>query len=125
MSLGFGCSICVPDIPAYPVHTHPIQDNCPLAAAAQEGHLACVRLLVELGADVNAQRNGSTALYNAVGKKHASVVRALIAFGANPNTEVAKLGQLCPLFLAALSDAPQCMRELIRGGADVNHAFVV
>ena len=63
-----------------------IADNAgarPLHAAARTGHLDSARLLVELRSDINARSNaGQTACFEAAGKGHDRVVRALISAGA-------------------------------------------
>ena len=51
----------------------------PLLCAAQNGHEAIVRALMELGADINKARDdGVTPLYIGAQKGHEAVVRALI-----------------------------------------------
>jgi ankyrin repeat protein len=58
-----------------------------LCAAAMEGHLDVVRLLIAAGSDVNQARSadGATPLFLAAMSKHAAVVEALIEAGADVN----------------------------------------
>ena len=52
----------------------------PLLIAAHEGHVAMVRALIEVGADVNKamdEREGVTPLYIAAHKDHAAIVQIL------------------------------------------------
>ena len=56
-------------------------------AAARTGSLDAVKLLLEVGADVNATDayQQQTALMWAAAEGHADVVKALLAAGADPN----------------------------------------
>lgn len=57
--------------------------------AAEKGHAAVVRLLLEAGAerDITEAQHGRTAFHLASQKGHAEVVRVLLQAGANPNAE--------------------------------------
>ena len=56
-----------------------------LSWACEEGHLEIVRLLVELGADINqTDKCGYTPCYYACWKGHLEVVWLLLDRGANP-----------------------------------------
>jgi len=62
------------------------QEHTPLHWAARGGCLPAVAILLEHGADVNAQdEHGGTALSGAIWDKHPAVVKALLATGANAN----------------------------------------
>ena len=55
-----------------------------LLKAVIEGREAVVRVLVELGADINARdREGRTALLHAAIEGHEAVVRVLVELGAD------------------------------------------
>ena len=61
-----------------------ILGRTPLIYAAQSGHEALVRLLLERGADVEAKdRGGETALIYAAESGHEAVVRLLKSAGAS------------------------------------------
>jgi ankyrin repeat protein len=61
-------------------------DKQELHIAAQFGHEAVLRALIELGADINkAADDGSTPLYNAAQNGHETVVRTLMEAGADVN----------------------------------------
>ena len=51
----------------------------PLMAAAQHGHLGCVRVLLRCGADKNARQAGRTAAMTAAYNKHAAVMAELLS----------------------------------------------
>jgi len=55
--------------------------------AASEGHEAVVRLLVELGVDVNVGQYWGTALHQAASEGHEAVVRLLVELGADVNVK--------------------------------------
>jgi len=60
----------------------------PLCLAVTEGHEEVIKLLLECGANVNAQgKNGKTALHSAVEKGHEEVVKLLLECGANVDAQ--------------------------------------
>jgi|GEM_PF-2365874 len=90
-----------------------------LITASVRGHLDTVQVLLEHGADVNAQDNtGSTALILAACYGHADIVRALLDHGADPN--VHKEGSTTALMYACSYCSVDMVRMLLDKGADVN-----
>jgi len=91
-------------------------------------------LLLDKGADTNADKAGMTALHNAVMHRNAPMVAALLAHGANPNAPLKdwtpsrrtsddlsysrELVGATPLWLAARYVSPEIMKLLIKAGAD-------
>mmetsp|Transcript_11346 Transcript_11346/g.24042 ORF Transcript_11346/g.24042 Transcript_11346/m.24042 type:complete len:587 (+) Transcript_11346:67-1827(+) len=60
----------------------------PLTAASSEGHIECVRLLVDAKADVNAKdKDNTTSLMAASARGHFDVVKIILAAGANVNEQ--------------------------------------
>lgn len=61
---------------------------CPLIAAASEGHLEVVKLLIEAKADLDAKdKDETTALMAAAARGHAGIVKELVAAGAKINEQ--------------------------------------
>lgn len=90
-----------------------------LMNAARSGCDACVRLLLQHGADAKARTNaGLTALHYAAFKGDLPMVKALLEAGAPVN--VADDRGLTPLIMAANSRSkdPEIVRLLIERGAD-------
>jgi ankyrin repeat protein len=90
-----------------------------LSAASLGGHEAVVRLLVDKGADVNAQggRHGN-ALYTASTGGHEAVVRLLVDKGADVNAQGG--GYDNALRAASAGGHEEVVRLLVDKGADVN-----
>ena len=91
----------------------------PLWRAESEGKIHVVRLLVELGADVNstASDNGSTPLYGACVGFHMDVIKFLVSHGADidkPNIGVGTTCLMCAIRSIVMS------QFLVDQGADVN-----
>lgn len=93
-----------------------------LMAAAHQGHLAAVEALLAGGASVDlTDANGWTALFKAVYNHEldtgfATVVKALIEAGANPNVTI-HFG-ITPLMLAAGGGEGAVCEVLLEAGAD-------
>lgn len=69
-----------------PVDLTDAHGNTLLMLAAYHGHAALVEALAQRGADVNRQNDrGQSPLAGAVFKRSDEVIRALIAFGADPD----------------------------------------
>jgi len=92
----------------------------PLMTCARTGNADAVRLLVESGATVNATEplQGQTALMWAIAERHASVVSALIAAGADLKA-VTKQG-FSPIHFAARVGDLESLQLLLAAGVDVN-----
>jgi ankyrin len=106
-----------------------------LVLAAHSGRTAVAELLLEKGADPNAFGTGYTALHAAILKSDLTLVKALLAHGANPNVRMTKgtpvrrdttdFNLLAPLIgtppylLAAKFLEPDILRALASGGADI------
>ena len=105
-----------------------------LVLAAHSGQGKVATALLEKGADPNAMGSGYTAMHAAVLRSDVSLVKALLAHGADPNIRMTKgtpvrrdttdYNLLAPLIgstpylLAAKFLEPEIMRALVAGGAD-------
>jgi ankyrin len=106
-----------------------------LILAAHSGQGPVAELLLEKGADPNNAEIGYTALHAAVLRGDVSLVKALLAHGANPDTRITKGTPLrrdttdfylpatligaTPLLLAAKFLEVDMIRALAAGGADL------
>jgi len=94
----------------------------PLILEAADGHASSALLLLEAGADVEAQQEnkiGFTALNQAAYFGHSHVIQELINFRADVDTFDAYGGT--PLVAAALNGEIDCVQALTEAGADINH----
>ena len=91
----------------------------PLYAAASNGNLKCVLLLVEAGANQDQGRtdNGATPLCIAAHNGHLEVVRFLVESGANKDQGTTDIGAT-PLFVAAENGHLEVVRFLVESGAN-------
>lgn len=96
----------------------------PLYLASQEGKLETVKLLANLGANLNASREDNVSpLHVAIQKGHVEVSKELIAKNANVNTATTtdKLENETPLHTAARQQSTAAIvKLLIDKGADIN-----
>ena len=108
----------------------------PLGVAAEAGELAAVKLLLARGANPNGPpgMGFEPPLCCAVtdppddeeGNPVVGVVRALIAAGADPNASKEDLqSPYSPLMVAAGAGSVAVVRELLAGGADLEHVVRV
>ena len=93
-----------------------LENKTALHMAAARGTPESIRLLVELGADVNARDSaGETPLSMAAFRGRADVVRALLAAHAQPETR-SKAGWT-PLMAAASEGHTEVVKLLLQAGA--------
>ena len=112
----------------------------PLQLATMHGHDKCVQLLIDYGADVNAKDLfGFTALHLAACNGAHSILKLLLRARADCSAplkfsycvplkisvgtgccKIPHLGGTTPLHLAAATNNVNCVKELIRYGADFN-----
>ncbi|CAM9281706.1 unnamed protein product [Chrysoparadoxa australica] len=92
----------------------------PLIIAAANGHEACVRVLLDGGADLNAAKvNGYTALMDAAQEGHLSVLQLLLQRGAGVHKQSNDVG-INALMAACNRGHTTCMAALLDAGADIN-----
>jgi ankyrin repeat protein len=98
----------------------------PLEAAAYGGHVAIVKLLLEMGADptfTNEEAFGTALVASIDGDKSSlEVIEALLSAGCDPNVAVAESCNSIgfPLYLATRSNRTDVVRVLLAHDADVN-----
>ena len=91
----------------------------PLTSAAERGQTACLKLLINAGADVNIpDPNGETPLIRAAWNGHEECVELLINSGADVNA--IDCHRNSPIMCTAWRGYENCMDMLLRAGADVN-----
>jgi uncharacterized protein len=110
-----------------------------LHAIARTGNVAAARLLLKAGAEIDARETwgGQTPLIWAASQNQPEMVSLLISRGANPDARATvrdwqrrvtaegrpkdmNRGGLTPLLYAARDGHLESVRELIKGGADIN-----
>ena len=95
----------------------------PLIRESADGHARNVLLLLEAGADVEAQQDnqiGFTAMNQAAYFGHPPCLRHLLDFRADVNVVDGYGGT--PLVAAALNGEKECVQVLLEHRADVNKA---
>lgn len=94
-------------------------DKTALFWAAKKGHSACLVLLVDHGADINAECDGQTPLVVAIRKNRVTCTKILLEKGAiidPPNSN--DMG--VPMEEAIFNNRVKCLSLLIENGAKVN-----
>lgn len=94
----------------------------PLYLAAEKGHLAIVKLLLEVGADPEARVQESlTPLFFALGARHEKVARTISRRISNlQNCSVDSMKRLTPLHVSCRLGLWTCARYFLDNGADVD-----
>lgn len=92
----------------------------PLMLSARAGRIDAVRLLLRVGADVDAREpwNGQSALMWAAAEGHVSIVQTLVEHGADNGAR--SHSGATPLLFAARSGNVDTVRTLLGAGSDVN-----
>lgn len=91
----------------------------PLRTAAALGHLRCLELLLQHGAEIDSlDVKAQTPLFTAVSGKHLDCVVALLKSGADPNGS--QYNNCSPVLTAAREGDVEVLRELLRYGAEVD-----
>lgn len=94
----------------------------PLHMAAAKGHLAIVKLLLEVGADPEARgRDGTTPLFFALVARHEEIARTIFERIRSLQVCLVELtSRLTPLHLSCRLGLWNCVRYFLNGGADVD-----
>ncbi|XP_047209890.1 ankyrin repeat and SOCS box protein 12b [Girardinichthys multiradiatus] len=91
----------------------------PLRTAAALGHLKCLELLLEHGAEIDIlDVKAQTPLFTAVSGKHLNCVVALLKAGADPNGS--QYNNCSTVLTAAREGDVETLRELLRFGGEVD-----
>jgi ankyrin repeat protein len=86
--------------------------------AAQQGQVECIRLLHELGADVNrCKTSGASPVFIAAQQGHVECIRVLPELGVDVNK--CRTGGASPVCIAAEKGHVECLRLLSELGANV------
>ncbi|WP_409340704.1 ankyrin repeat domain-containing protein [Paenibacillus sp. MBLB4367] len=96
-------------------------DRRPLSYAAKYGHAETVKLLLERGADPNAEERDAprgSSLWAAVAGNHEECAGVLLEHGADPNATVEAGGN--PLFMATKQKRDGLVNMLYAAGATMN-----
>ena len=95
----------------------------PLYVAAKKGYIACVKELIQAGADLNAGTwKGDTPLMVAAQKGHIDCVEELIRAGAD--TSAVDGNGKTPLMEAAQSFSFDCVAPLLEAGAEIDTTYL-
>jgi cytochrome c len=91
----------------------------PLFLAVRGGHLEAAKLLIERGADPNAAPSPllGPSLMPALAKRRIDLIELLLNAGADPNWQG---NREAALHIAVRSDCLDCVKALVKAGADVN-----
>jgi ankyrin repeat protein len=94
-------------------------NDTPLLTAAARSHLPVVIVLLEAGANINAQQNrGWSALYYSLLEKNEEMAALVLEY--SPNIELSTISGVRPLQLAAMNGLNKTLRGLLDKGAEVD-----
>jgi hypothetical protein len=91
-----------------------------LSLAAEEGHLNCLNLLLDLGADVSIPCSGGMqALHSAANTYKEACVKVLIEKGADVNAKTDT--GLTPTYFSVCRGVLACLKLLVSAGGDIEY----
>ncbi|KAE8363623.1 ankyrin repeat-containing domain protein [Aspergillus caelatus] len=88
----------------------------PLHLAVSEGKRDIVQLLLDNGADVNAEKNEKTPMYLAIGNKDELITTSLVRHGAEADV---------PLALAIKQGDEDTVRFILQHGPEIEPEFLI
>ena len=89
----------------------------PLRVASEKGHILCMKVLLDAGADLNHSLNGRTALYGAAHENRLAALALLLASGAN--RQGWNDWDSDPLCIAAFNGHVECVKALVMAGSPI------
>ncbi len=96
-----------------------------LLQAAIQGKVEAAQLLIDHGANINAETTDGAILVKAAGRGHEEIVEMLLEAGADANaTGKEGANELTSIFAATLANDPAVVTLLIEHGVDINQGVV-
>lgn len=93
--------------------------NCAILSAVITGHIATVKILLDLGANINGKCNGCSPLFLAVERGDVQMIRLLIGYGAEVDSRNLKMNWT-PLMWAVHEGNKVVADILIESGANTS-----
>uniref|UniRef100_A0A3Q3XIX2 SOCS box domain-containing protein n=1 Tax=Mola mola TaxID=94237 RepID=A0A3Q3XIX2_MOLML len=100
------------------VNTSTVDGQTPLSEACARGHVTCVSLLLQHGANPSGTSQSSSPIHRAAAKGHPECIEPLVQHGANVDEYVERSGS--PLHAACSNRQLSTVRKLLQLGACVN-----